>query len=242
MRSAERLQLRWEDAGAARIARRLEEAGLPVRAIPGEHGGDTWWLALAAAELAFAPPPAADTPGGDHRPLRVVGSIAPLLFSAGRPGPRPGRSPVRPDLAGLGWATVDLEGAADRLGLVGRAGPATREDALLGARAIVAGRLVLLEPTREGRLAASLARFGEGPVAVYLAVAGPGPEESEADAGEADAAAAGGGEAAASAWAGRSGRSALGPATLLGGPSWGPHLLLVGARQPRSPAAGTIST
>jgi hypothetical protein len=37
--------------------------------------------------------------------------------------------------------------------------------------------LVLLEPATEGRIAASLARLGEGPVALYLAGVTPGPGE-----------------------------------------------------------------
>jgi hypothetical protein len=50
------------------------------------------------------------------------------------------------------------------------------DDELLGARCrLIAPApptppIVLLEPSTEGRLAASLARFGEGPVALYLRV------------------------------------------------------------------------
>jgi hypothetical protein len=78
------------------------------------------------------------------------------------------------DVIALGVATVDHERAAAELpGLVFRPAP---DDELLGARVLAAplpsGRtLLLLEPTREGRLTAFLARHGEGLAALY--VAGP---------------------------------------------------------------------
>lgn len=81
----------------------------------------------------------------------------------------------------LGWATVELDRAASELGAeLGI--PAERflgavESLALGARCRVARdalpngvSLVLLEPATEGRLAATLARLGEGPAAVWLAV------------------------------------------------------------------------
>lgn len=83
----------------------------------------------------------------------------------------------------LGWATVELDRAAAELGgalgipvaqFVGAA-----QTIALGARCRVARdvlpdgiSLVLLEPATEGRLAATLARLGEGPAAIWLAVAG----------------------------------------------------------------------
>jgi hypothetical protein len=85
-------------------------------------------------------------------------------------------------LIAVGWATVELDRAAVELGTeLGI--PADRfldaaETATLGARCRMARRvlpdgmsLVLLEPATEGRLAGSLARSGEGPVSVWLAVA-----------------------------------------------------------------------
>ena len=83
-------------------------------------------------------------------------------------------------LAGLGWATVELDRAADELGMwLGEAEDPAAPDPLLGAvsRLYDAGglpgdRVVLLEPSTEGRLAASLARDGEGPAALYLNPAG----------------------------------------------------------------------
>jgi hypothetical protein len=78
--------------------------------------------------------------------------------------------------AALGWATVDHERAAGEFAtdMVETAETAT---SLLGARCLVARELlpdgvslVLLEPATEGRLAATLARHGEGPAALWLSV------------------------------------------------------------------------
>jgi hypothetical protein len=92
---------------------------------------------------------------------------------------------VRP--LAIGWATVDLDRAtgelAASLGLPGddpfRAGP---RSAVLGGTCRIAagvlpdgGWLVVLEPDTEGRLAGSLARFDEGPVAAWLLVEAPAP-------------------------------------------------------------------
>lgn len=77
------------------------------------------------------------------------------------------------------WATVDLERALRDLGLEsGRAASAV-EDPLLGARVVrVAGLgaeagetpVALAEPSTEGRLAAFLARNGEGAAGRYVGV------------------------------------------------------------------------
>lgn len=76
------------------------------------------------------------------------------------------------DLVAVGWSTVELERAAIELGLVVRT---AADDVALGARCAIArpveGRtIVLLGPVTEGRLARSLARLGEGPVATWWAV------------------------------------------------------------------------
>ena len=79
----------------------------------------------------------------------------------------------------LGWATVDLDRMERSFAeLYPGSGVATTElgvDELLGAycrllRPGIVGvpALVLLEPSTEGRLAASLARHGEGPMAIWL--------------------------------------------------------------------------
>ncbi len=80
------------------------------------------------------------------------------------------------DVIGLGVATVDGERAA--AGLPGLAFRRAPDDELLGARVFVAplptGRtLLLLEPSREGRLTAFLARHGEGLAALYVVDLGP---------------------------------------------------------------------
>lgn len=93
-------------------------------------------------------------------------------------------------LAGIGWATVDAERAQQELDA--RLGPVddpagtwvlTPRDAALGARAWLRvpsatspgeTALVLLEPDTEGRIAASLARFGEGVAVIYLGDGSPG--------------------------------------------------------------------
>jgi hypothetical protein len=84
-------------------------------------------------------------------------------------------------LLGVGFATVEMErGArelADRFGLDPGDFGLAADEAWLGAEARVASlgraRLVVLGPTTEGRVAAALARFGEGPVVVYLGLPGP---------------------------------------------------------------------
>lgn len=82
---------------------------------------------------------------------------------------------------GLGWATVELDRAARELGAAfsvpaARFVPAVTSESLGASARIATGALpggpaiVLLEPSTEGRLAASLARYGEGPVAIWVAV------------------------------------------------------------------------
>ena len=80
------------------------------------------------------------------------------------------------DLIGIGWATVELDRAEATLTMeaglepgVARSAP---DDEVLGAVArrldLSDGSLLILEPRTEGRLAAALARHGEGPVAAYV--------------------------------------------------------------------------
>jgi hypothetical protein len=73
------------------------------------------------------------------------------------------------------WATVDLERSLRERERTSNAVDATAADPHLGARvAMIAagerGLLALAEPTTEGRLAASLARRGEGPAGRYLSL------------------------------------------------------------------------
>ncbi|MET1232040.1 MAG: GNAT family N-acetyltransferase [Candidatus Limnocylindrales bacterium] len=103
----------------------------------------------------------------------TLGRLIPILGSRGLEVPEHG------PLVGLGWGTVDLDRAAIELateaGLDGSLVRPAPEDAALGASArrldLADGPLFLLEPRTEGRLAAALARHGEGPVAIYLAAA-----------------------------------------------------------------------
>lgn len=117
-------------------------------------------------------------------------------------------------LAGIGWATVEAERAVvelEALFIASGAGggsptptswaPGERDPAL-GARAWLRATatwhggpwLVVLEPDTEGRIAASLARFGEGVAVAYL------------------------------------GEGLLRPGRLVrGGPTWGPHVVVLGA-------------
>jgi hypothetical protein len=77
----------------------------------------------------------------------------------------------------VGWATVELERSARELSHLldpGASFEAAPASAILGARAVVGPaadvpglRIVLLEPETEGRLAAALARTGEGWVATW---------------------------------------------------------------------------
>ncbi len=83
----------------------------------------------------------------------------------------------------LGWATVDLDRAAAELaaelGLAVAAFLPAADSIVLGARCRVAdgvlpggARLAILEPRTEGRLAAALARHGEGPSVTWAQLVG----------------------------------------------------------------------
>jgi hypothetical protein len=144
-------------------------------------------------------------------------------------------------IVAVGWATVELERAtaelAAALGIAPvRFAPAP-ESSVLGARCLVGAgvlpgglSLAILEPATEGRLAATLARFGEGPAAAWVAwppigvsVNAPGAPTGDRAASDLEAlnfSAAGAGP--------------FGPERLVpGGPAQGPHRL-------RIEPAGTI--
>ena len=136
----------------------------------------------------------------------------------------------------LGWATVELDRAERELAI----GPAVRsrdlsDDPLLGARSRfleIADHddVLLLEPATEGRLAASLAHFGEGPLALYLLVP---PDRF----GEVVEALVRGGFVLSAEASGPFGRERL----VLGGPPWGPQMLIAQDRPiPPAPGAATI--
>ena len=127
-------------------------------------------------------------------------------------------------IVALGWATVDIDAVRRRI--EGDAGfgafEAAPRDDHLGARAVVhrpgepSGEPieVLLEPNTEGRLAASLARHGEGFAAIWFGPQPGAPEDPPPGFGRvAD---------------GPLGRCRL----LLGGPPWGLSVLLLESDPP----------
>jgi hypothetical protein len=119
-------------------------------------------------------------------------------------------------------ATVELERVLAGLGLGAEEIAAALLDPLLGARVVIVPAAIpdqpavaLVEPSTEGRLAATLARHGEGPIGRYVEATMP------LDDVRARAAAAG---VALS----RQADGPFGPEILvLNGPVTGPHLVLV---------------
>jgi hypothetical protein len=120
------------------------------------------------------------------------------------------------------WATVDLERTLAELGIEGLAADVADAgpDTLLGARVLIVSvepgrpRRAIAEPTTEGRLAATLARHGEGPAGRYVVVG------DDLDGARARATAAG--IPVSRVDVGPFGRSML----VLIGPVSGPHLIL----------------
>ncbi|HUQ44983.1 MAG TPA: hypothetical protein VM451_11335 [Candidatus Limnocylindria bacterium] len=154
-------------------------------------------------------------------------------------------------LDAIGWATVELERAAEELGQAftraGLPGPAWApgpRDSLLGASSWVSSEwwpapsggpgpaIVLLEPDTEGRLAATLARFGEGVGAIYLSA--PAPDAAGMPHATRDAARHAGAPDALPIDRSRLGAPAAGPAgtgrLLLARPTWGPHVVVLDRR------------
>ena len=118
-------------------------------------------------------------------------------------------------LVAIGWATVELDRAAANFGGGFEQAP---DDELLGAFARIRRPIVILEPSTEGRLVATLVRHSEGPAAIYIGAPG-----GDLEAGVARAVERGAGFS-------RAATGPLGPSALmLGGPTWGPHVILVGS-------------
>jgi hypothetical protein len=119
------------------------------------------------------------------------------------------------------WATVELERALADLGVDPRRTVAALDDRFLGARVVVVPAtdeepgVAVAEPSTEGRLAATLARHGEGPAGRYVVA-----PVNLAAVRELAAAA---GVAISRPAVGPFGRSVL----LLDGPATGPHVILV---------------
>ena len=138
---------------------------------------------------------------------------------------------LRSTLLATGIATLDLDHAEAELRRSGDVLEITDcDDELLGARCRVVvtndgDRLVLLEPSTEGRLAAALARFGPQRVVDYAELV---PRDADVAAVAARA-----GIPLSAAADGPFGRQRL----VLGGPRWGPFVLVV-----VSAGAATIET
>ena len=131
---------------------------------------------------------------------------------------------AEPQVLAVIWATVDFDRVLAGIELASEALP---DDALLGAcvrlvRPLEGQPIALLEPTTEGPIAATLARFGEGPAGQYLE-ATDGLPSLVARA------------AAAGIAIKRADEGPFGPSVLvLGGPPTGPHIVLAAG------PAGTI--
>jgi hypothetical protein len=236
------VRVRWQSPDPATLAARLAERfGFMVHRVPVVVTGGPahWWIEFPSGRIEIGPTGAAGAWPRTFAPLAAddrLGEIAcdistdDISLLDGRPELQ-GRHPNGiEDLLAVGWATVDLDRTVEQAGVAVAAAP---NDPILGARVRIArfgpASLVLLEPTTEGRLAASLARHGEGPVAIYLSVGAGGliaATNALADRGEA---------------VGPTQNGPFGPSVRLrGGPVWGPHLVLCQPRPSRPTAAGTI--
>jgi hypothetical protein len=225
---------------AGELARRLSVAARPGGLVAGAR-----LLELDGALLEVRP---WLRESQDDRP-RAAGRLVLEPVPNGEEPPAPTASAGPPALVGLGWCTVELERAEHELDpWIGprppgpAAGVAADADGLvhdehLGARArlregagLPGAWMVLLEPSTEGRAAASLARDGEGPCALYLR---PG---AGLDAWLAAARAGG-----ITVGARRDGP--FGSQVLLAGSPAGPHVILTEGRTPVSadPVPGTIA-
>jgi hypothetical protein len=194
----DRLDVVWHDPDLTRLADRLRRFGLeasPAGTIELDGGTVRLERGTGPSRLSLV-----DRPGRPDAWRAPVGEPPAAA-------PRPVGAAGRPRLLAVGIATVDAERyRADRPHLELTDAP---DDELLGARAMITSGshpgIVILEPSTEGRLAASLARFGEGPAVLYV--------ESEVPPAD-----------------GRIASGPLGRAWLLaGGHIAGPHLLIVEA-------------
>ncbi len=155
---------------AVTLARRLDVAARPL-------GPDAWALSLGGDRVEVVPWRAE----GERDVPSPEGRLVFEPIEGGGPVPLPvSGSPLA--LVGVAWSTVELDRAEAELDPWLLAPDGARgdgdapEDPHLGASArrrrtaaLPGGTLVLAEPSTEGRLAASLARDGEGPCALFLA-------------------------------------------------------------------------
>lgn len=166
-------RLTWQAEDPAKLAARLgRQLGTPIAPDPQAPGSFVLDLGMATVEIVgWQREATTDEPLEGGR----------LVFEPLPGGTATPRIESLPDLllAGVGWATVELDRAESELAdwLAGQAADPDDDvsDAHLGARARVrdadglpGDTMVLLEPTTEGRVAASLVRDGEGPCALYL--------------------------------------------------------------------------
>lgn len=128
------------------------------------------------------------------------------------------RAAVQPLREVAGWATVDVDRAArsyQRIDNPSRASINARDDVLGATVRLIRStddlEIALLEPFTEGRLAAALARHGEGVVALYMLVDAAGPAHARAA-----------GFVLTAPGTGPFGAERL----VLGGPRWGPFIIL----------------
>jgi hypothetical protein len=203
---------------------------------------------VASGRLVFEP-----VPGGEEAPrsgapdVHAAPELPPILVGVGwatvdldraeaeldpwlapRPGARAGDGDGDGEGAGDGEGGGHGEGDGDSDpddGAEPHLGARTRRR---GAGGLPAGTIVLLEPSTEGRLAASLARDGEGPCVLYLGT--PGPLRAWLRAARSR------GVRTSAVRPGPLGPSAL----VLGGATAGPHLVLVdpSAFPPAVPSGG----
>lgn len=224
------MRLRWRSAQPAEAATQLATVlGLRLDTSHGRHRLD-----LGSAVLDFL-----DLPPSGRRDDRL--EVAGVAGGESEGRPRAGdatratdreervvhRAPPSPlVLVALGLATVDTERFAHERGW--RIAPAPPDTILGAAVSGVEGAadLALLEPATEGRIAASLARWGEGPAVLYLWTA---------DVTAARIAISGRGGRATAISAGPFGRAFA----VVVGPVWGPHLVVV-EREAVQPVAATI--
>jgi hypothetical protein len=169
-------RLTWQAGDPAKLASWLAVTlGVPVE--PASDGA--WQLDLGNERLDVEPwrregPGDTPTRGGRLMLEPITGGSAVLAATP--------HAPL--ELAGIVWSTVDLDRAEAELDPWLLAADATlgdgpsAADPQLGAStrtrrtiALPGGVVVLAEPRTEGRLAASLARDGEGPCALYLRAA-----------------------------------------------------------------------
>lgn len=232
-------RLTWQAPDPAALAADLAHR-LGVDIVRGQGAGMGFVLPLGSADLEIVPW-RREAPADDPQP---AGRLVFEPIEGGAPAPPPPEDePPQLELEGVGWATVELDRAEAELGAWLAPAAESLAPAEDGAEPHLGGHtrpreapglpgeiLVLSEPVTEGRLAASLARDGEGPCALYLR-----PREG-LDAWL--AAARRRGSVVSRAADGPFGRSVL----LTGGAAGGPHVIVVAATRPSSARApaGTI--